>query len=222
MKVNPKNRSHDTWLYGILAVFIVLVVVGAVVISGRSFTPAYIPDKILGSTWTEDLSRRQSGEQLLGLERWSSVTYRVEGRYPAYLTVTTIKTLVMLNEEFLQEKTMETLEGAIKDGIEINLSSAVSGERTIQSGFTTRYTIYNGTDTSTMPPEQVKLIGEVWTSGLAGTAVICIGYAQISDFAHNSSTLHSEWWSNIIRDEQGTFGDAFQGADGLIDNVVCS
>ena len=220
--VNLKNRFPGTWLYGLLAVFIVLVVISAVLLSGRSFTPAYIPDDILDSSWGEDLSRRQSGEHLFGLERWSSITYRVEDRYPAYLTVTTIKTVVMLSEEYLQEKTRETLEEAIEDGIEINVSSVVSGERTIQSGFTTRYTVYNGTDTSTTPPEQVKLIGEVWTSGLAGTAVVCIGCAQLSDFAHNTSGRYSEWWNNIIRDEQGTFGKDVQGTDGLIDNVVCS
>ena len=220
--VNPTTRSHGTWLYGLIAVFIVLVVISAVILSGRSFTPAYVPDDVLDSSWGEDLSRRQSGEHLFGLEQWSSVTYRVEDRYPAYLTVTTIKTVVMLSEEYLQEKTRETLEDAIEDGIEINMSSLMTGERTIQSGFTTRFMVYNGTDRSTTPPEQVKLIGEVWTSGLAGTAVVCIGCAQISDYAHNTSGIYLEWWHNIIRDELGTFGEDVQGSDGLIDNVVCS
>jgi hypothetical protein len=47
--------------------------------------------------------------------------------------------------------------------------------------------VYNGTDNSKNPSEEVKIIGEVWNCATSGTSIICIGVAQITDNAHSNS-----------------------------------
>ena len=219
--MSGEGRVRENKIYIIIALVIVTTIVLAVIFSGRDLTPAYIPSDYLVDNWIEDLSERSSGSQLLGLEKWSSFTYELEGSIPAYVSVTTFKTLFMMNEEQLRDKTVETIQNSIEQGIIIDENTKLSGERVLKNGHSTMYIVYQGNDTSKNPVEEIKIIGEVWNCGISGTSVICIGFAQITDYAHQNPDINTSW-SKIIKDESGTFGnDSFQGDNGLIYNVLC-
>jgi len=197
-----------------------VIVVFAVVFSSRQLTPAYVPDEFLDEGWSENLVERDSGSQFLGLESWYSITYKIDGNYPASLTVTTFKTLVMMNENELRDKTIETIEKALERGIAIDKITELTGERVLKNEHKTMYIIYDGNDTSKDPSEKIKIIGEVWNCGTSGTSIICIGVAQITDNLHNNMELNTTYWGKIVRDENGVIND-FIGEDGLIYNVIC-
>jgi hypothetical protein len=209
-------------IYLIIACFVLVVVVFAALLSGIQLTTAYIPDGYLEKRWGEDLGERECGSQLLGLEKWCSFTYRVDGRYPAYLTITSIKFVVTPNENQLVVKAEETIEKALQGGIIIDNKSKITGERVLQNGHNTRYITFEGVDTSLPQVEEIKIIGEVWNCATSGTSIICIGLAQVTDNNHNNPEIHTEYWEKIVKDDKGTFGDlGYKGWDGLIYNVVC-
>lgn len=213
--------SGEKRLYLIIAVFVLVVVIFIFIISSSQFTPAYIPDSYLEGVWIESLEDRDSGSQLLGLSKWYSLTYKVDGGYPAYLTIATFKNLLMMNEDQLREKTIETIEEkTLQQGLIIDTTTKAVGERIIKNNHKTMYIIYNGNDTSKDPNENIRIIGEVWNCGQSGVSIICIGVAQITDFAHNKSIENIIYWEEILRDKNGTIED-FIGEDGLIYNVIC-
>jgi len=218
--VPRKGVVGENRIYVIIAIFIVIAIVLAVVFGTAQLTPAYVPKDFLDEGWSENLDDRDSGSQLLGLEKWCSLTYRVEGRYPANLTVTTIKTLVMMNENELRDKTIETIEKASQRGVVINKSTEITGVRFLKNKHKTMYIIYEGNDTTKDPPEKVKVIGEVWNCGTSGTSIICIGVAQITNSNYNVSEENTSNWEKIVRDKNGMIDDSI-GEDGLIYNVVC-
>ena len=211
----------DNRLYLIIAILILLVVIFAVVFSNNQLSTAYVPDDFLEEEWSEDLEERDCGSQSYGFDKWCSLSYKMEGSHPAYLTVTTFKTLVMMNEDDLETKTIETIrEKALLQGISIDNSTEVTGERALESNHKTRYVIYYGNDTSKDPAEKIKIIGEVWNCGTSGTSVICIGVTQVTDYAHNNSDINLTNWKKIISDGIGMI-DGVMGEDGLIFNVKC-
>jgi hypothetical protein len=114
---------------------------------------------------------------------------------------------------------METIEKALQQGINIDNKSEITGERALNNKHKTTYIIYNGNDATKNPHEEIKIIGEFWNCGTSGTSIICIGFAQVTDYAHNNSTVNTTQWAKIIRDKNGLAG--FIGEDGLIYNVVC-
>lgn len=217
--VSKEDGAGDSRIYVVIAFFILVIVVFAVVFGTSKLTPAYVPDDFLEGGWSENFADRAEGSQLLGLEKWCSLTYEIEGNYSAYLTVTTFKTLVMMNEKELRDKTMNTIGKALQQGITIDNGSEIIGERALNNKHKTTYMIYDGNDTTKNPPEKIKIIGEVWNCGASGTSIICIGFAQITDYAHNNSMENTTQWAKIIRDKNGLTD--FIGEDGLIYNVVC-
>jgi len=212
----------ETRIYVFIAVFIIAVVIFAVVFSNNQLNTAYIHHDFLDVDWCEDIGERDSSSQLLGLEKFSSLTYRIDGTYPAYLTIMTIKTLVMMSENKLRDKTAESIERSLEKGIVVDKATEVSGGRMLKNEHNTMYVMYDGNDTSKNPPEKIKIIGEIWSCGTSGTSMICIGIAQITDNLHDNSEVNISHWEKIVRDEVGTFGVGdFQGEDGLIYNVIC-
>lgn len=224
-----KDGFGGNRVYVIVAIFIIIVIVLAIAFSGRELFPAYVPYNVRGG-WDEDIDERRGDSQLLGLESWCSFTYRNNNSsYPAYLTVTTMKTFFMMNENELMEKTRETIiEKASKQGI--NITETKKGERKLQNGHKTMYIVYNGTESSENVSEQVKFIGETWNCEKSGNSIICIGYIQVTDNAHNNSELNLKYWAKIICDKEGTFVEEYESTDffddfidptGLIFNVKC-
>ena len=206
-------------VYAIVAVFVIIVIILAVIFSGTSFSHAYVDTDALTSGWSENPAEREGVSQWFG--GWRSITYSIDGIYPANLTVTTYKTLVLMNEQELQQKTTEAIENAIQQGIVVNNTTTLTGKRLLQNEHTTSYIIYDGTDNSKSPAEQIKIIGEVWNCGTAGVSVVCIGIAQITDNKHNDSTIDTTSWYKIISDAGDTLDIDANGTDGLIDNVIC-
>ena len=184
-----ENKKH-IWM--IIALMLVLLVAfsGCVNISC-----SYIPDLVITDGWHENLALRNTGSQFLGLEKWCGSVYEINGKYPASLTVTTIKTLILTDEEELQKKTIETIEETFQDSIQLNESNKLTGERTILKKHKTMYMTYDGIDTNRN--EKIKIIGEVWNCGTSGTSIICIGIAYITNNG-NPTIKNTENWQKIV------------------------
>lgn len=176
---------------------------------------AYVPDSIVSDGWHENTALRNTGSQFLGLEKWSSSTYEINGKYPASLTVTTVKSLVLPDEGDLKNRITETIEETFQNRVQLN--DSIVGERTLLEQHTTMYILYNGTDK--VNDEKVKIIGEVWNCGTSGTSIICIGFAYITD-ADDPDIENTENWQKIVMDPQGKV-EGNIGEEGLIYNINC-
>ncbi|MCK4332326.1 MAG: hypothetical protein KAV40_01970 [Thermoplasmatales archaeon] len=206
-----ENKKH-IWM--IIALMLVLLVIFSGCIS---INCAYIPDSVITDGWYENLSLRNTGSQFLGLEKWCGSVYEINGKYPASLTVTTLKTLVLTDEEELQKKTIEIIEETFQDSVQLNESTKLTGERTLLKTHKTMYMIYDGRDIT--KNKKIKIIGEVWNCGTSGTSIICIGIAYITN--NESPTIeNTDNWQKIVMDPSGTIGD-LTGEEGLIYNVHC-
>ncbi|UCD14033.1 MAG: hypothetical protein JSW60_01045 [Thermoplasmatales archaeon] len=201
-----------------LLLLIVLIFILLTAFSGCvNIKYAYIPDSVITKGWHENVSLRNTGLHFLGLEKWGSSIYELKGKYPASLTVTTVKTLVLTDEEELQKKTIETLEETFKDSIQLNASTKITGERTLLKQHKTMYITYEGKDIN--KDLNIKLIGEIWNCGDSGTSIICIGIAYISN-SENTTIENTDNWQRIVMDPSGTI-ENFTGEEGLIYNVYC-
>ena len=214
-----KGGSRDNKIYAVIALIIIIIIIWAVLLSRPPLEPAFIENNILGYDWSEDISERDEDSQLFGLDEWNSYTYKnKDSNFPAYLSVTTMKTLFMMSEDELRDQTLETIQKASDQGIILDEESRINGERVINNEHKTTYIIYSGNDTTKTPYEEIKIIGESWNCGISGTSIICIGLAQIT----NNSQTNTTYWAKIIRDNEGNFGlDDFKGIDGLLFNVKC-
>ena len=227
-----KGGFRGNRIYLIVAIFVIMVVVLAILFSGTELFPAYVPYSTREG-WDEDIEERSGGSQLFGFESWCSFTYRNNNSsYPAYITVTTMKRFFMMNENELKARTRETiLEKASEQNITIDIKTGISAERTLKNGHDTMYVVYNGNyNVSENISEKVKFIGETWNCEKSSTSIICIGYAQVTDNAHNNSELNLKYWAKIIGDKDGNFAEEYQSTGfynnfidpaGLIFNVKC-
>lgn len=198
-------------LLSIACLFFILILLSGCV----DLTCAYIKNSAITDGWYENTALRNTGTQFLGMEKWCSVTYEINGKYPASLTVTTLKAIVLPDEKEIKKKTIKTIEETFSDTIQLKENS--SGERIIQNNHKTSYVIYDGFDIN--KNESVKIIGEIWNCATSGTSVICIGLAYIT----NNEILDVEKldnWQKIIMDSKGKI-NGFIGNYGLIDNVCC-
>ena len=219
--INKVNK-RESLSYIAISFLIIFVVVFALIFSNNQLELAYIHHDILNINWHEDIGERESNTKLFGLEKFGSLTYSNEGNFPALVTITTVKNLLMIKEDELRDKTIETIDKSLLEGIVVNKEKEIMGERLLKNGHKSLYIIYDGNDTTKNPPEMLKIIGEVWNCGTSHTSIICIGVAQITNNIFNDSEINLEYWKKIIRDEKGTFGiEDFHGSDGLLYNVVC-
>jgi len=204
------ERKKTIWIFITLLLFVFILFSGCV-----DLTCAYVKEPVISDGWNENTALRNTGTQFLGLEKWCSSTYEINGKYPASLTVTTLKTLVLTDEEEIQIKTRQTIEETFQNSIQLNEN--ISGERTLQNNHKTMYILYDGIDTK--KDENVKIIGEVWNCATSGTSVICIGVAYVTN-KEISDVENTENWQKIVMDSSGTI-DGFLGEEGLIDNIHC-
>ena len=214
-----KGGSRDNKVYTIIAIFVIIIIIFAVFFSSNKLNEAIIDESVLNDAWVEDIAERDSGSQLFGLEKWVSYTYvNKDDIFPAYVTVTSIKTIFMKSEEDLRDQTLETIKKASKQGIVVDEETKITGERLLSNGHKTMYVVYDGNDKSKEPNEKIKIIGETWNCGPSGTSVICIGLAQVT----NHLLINNTYWEKIIKDKKGTFGQGnLLGTDGLLFNVKC-
>ena len=211
-----KGDSREYKIYGVIAIFIIVVIVLAIFFSSNQLTEAYIVDNVLDANWSEDINERESDSRLWGLEKWGSYTYKTsDSKFPAYVTITSIKTLFMMNEDDLKDQTLNTINQASEQGIFLKEDTKITGERVLSNEHKTIYIVYEGNNTL---GEMIKIIGETWNCKISGTSIICIGFAQLT----NNSVTNTTYWTKIIKDKEGTFGlGDFKGEDGLIFNVKC-
>ena len=213
-----ETKNNVPWF--LVPIVIILVILFVVSSGCLDLTSAYVSGGTLTDGWYENASLRNSGSKYLGLEKWASATYQIDGDYPATLTVTTMKTLILMDEQELQHETKELINSSIKEGIILNESSETTGERSLEKLHITMYMTYQGLDTSGEADETVKIIGEVWNCPTSGTSVICIGTAYITKSNDNTSLQNTSGWEKIVKDPVGTIG-GYTGDDGLIYNVTC-
>jgi hypothetical protein len=213
-----KGEGRSNLVYTLIALVVVIIIFLTVLLSNQ-LTKAYINDVAL-TNWTEDLQLRDGSNSLFGIEKWASFTYtNNDDSYPAYITVTSIKTLFMMSEADLLDKTIEAINNAKKDGIILDGDSLIEGKRKINEDHESMFVSYTGNDTSKDPNEQIKIIGETWNCAVSGTSVICIGFSQISDNLHNEPEINLLFWEQIIGDKIGSLG--IINENGLIYNVRC-
>ena len=206
------GEKKQIWMI-IVIIFILLITFSGCV----SIKCGYVPDLLINDGWYENLSLRNTGSQFLGLEKWCNSVYEINGKYPASLTVTTIKTLILPDEEEIQKKTIATIEETFQDSIQLNESTKFTGERTILKNHKTMYRVYEGRDTNNN--KKIKIIGEIWNCDTSGTSTICIGVAYITNI-ENPTIENTDNWEKIVMDPSGTIGN-FTGEEGLIYNMFC-
>ena len=206
-----KSSRKENRIYIVIAIIIIAVIIMTIFFSTNKLTKAFIEDNILDDSWYEDIDERREESQLWGLENWASFTYKNnDNLYPAYVTITSIKLIFMMNENDLLDRTEDTIKKTVEQGIYIDVETRITGEREIYEGHKTTFIIYDGNNTFKEPYERIKIIGETWNCGNSGTSIICIGVAQISDNADNNFEFNTTYWEKIISNQ-----------DGLIFNVKC-
>ena len=201
----------------IIPIFTFLFVLLTILTGCISLKCPYIPDLVINEGWYENLSLRNTGTQFLGLEKWCSSVYQINGKYPASLTVTTLKTLILTDEKELYKKTIQTIEDTFKDSMILNESTRIKGTRTVEKNHQTKYIIYDGI--SIEKNEKMKIIGEVWNCGTSGISIICIGIAYITN-NENPNVENTDNWQKMVMDPSGNI-ENFVGEEGLINNVHC-
>ena len=133
-----RREKTGNWLYIVLAIFILVLLLLTILFSTSNLYKAYIDDRFLVDGWFES-GERIYKEQLLGLEKQSTFKYKfdsiTEEKYTAFLTVTSIKTIFMINEQELLDKTIKTIFNAVSTiNITIINSSQFTGSRFLKNG----------------------------------------------------------------------------------------
>jgi hypothetical protein len=211
--VVPKGEHSTGKFYVAIAVFIILLIILTILFTSNQLTRAKIDIEYLKNGWI-DSGERDPQEGFLGLEKQDSLKYIVDenfdDKYPAFLTVTSIKTLFLMNEEELLQKTIQTINNAaINNNYIIDEDSKFEGNRILNNSHETYFVTFNGTDTSHMINETIKIIGETWNCPLSGASIICIGIAQVTDNFNDNPEENLAHWNEIVE------------TDGLIYNVNC-
>ncbi len=200
-----EGGKKDKRIYTIIAVLVLILILVTVILTSNRITEAYVSDKVLGNSWYEDYEERYSSSQLFGLEKQSSFTYRnSNSSYLSFVTVNTYKTLFMMNEKELYEKTVDAIKDfVLSRNVTLYYNSTIEGERTISNGHNTMYIRYDGALDNNS--KFVKLVGETWNCEKSGTSIIVIGFSVVT----NNSIKNLDFWNSIIKE------------NGLISNVVC-
>ncbi len=174
-----------------------------------------LPTTTLIGGWHENTALRNSGIQLFGLEKWCGSTYEIGGRYPAILSVNTIRTIMLTSEEELTQQVHNTIINTFNTTMILQKNR--TGIRTNQQNHETQYIIYDAYDT--IKQEQIKIIGEVWNCPISGTSILCIGIAYLTNHDISNETVLTQWY-RIIGDPQGAI-DIQSVSLGLLYQVRC-
>ena len=197
-----------------ISIFILCIVV--VCLSGCvQVSQSYIPSRALPPGWYQNLSLRNTGTTFLGLEQWIGVTYEISGDYPASITITTVKTIILADEQNLLLKTREVIESTFLDTILFN--SSFEGERMNSMNHQTRFVIYNGYDM--VKHQDVRVIGEVWNCDDTGSSVICIGVAYVSSPVSSLISYKQHWYDMVMDPVQSI--EHYGSEPGIIYSVRC-
>jgi hypothetical protein len=225
-----KREKTGKTFYIIITIFIITVILFTVLFSTNSLFNAYVDDRFLVNGWFES-GERSYNEQLFGLEKQFTFKYIInnssEEKFNTFLTVTSIKTIFMINEQELLDKTIQTISNAAMiRNININDSSQFTSSRFLKNGHNTYFIVLNGTKIIDGFVEKIKIIGETWNCAYSGSSIICIGVAQTTDVKNGNYYENFTHWAKIIGDEKGIFNEIYNSnnfidSNGLIFNVKC-
>ncbi|MEF8848736.1 MAG: hypothetical protein V5A68_06340 [Candidatus Thermoplasmatota archaeon] len=205
----------------LIAILIVVVLGFSIFLPGKKIKPAYIKDSILDD-WTENIEKRVSKTKYFGLEEKVTYVYQKDGftDYPAELTITTYRSILMINEEELKSRTIDMIKNLKKEEITVNEDSLVKGKRKLKNGHESFFLTYNGSKNNS--GKKVKIIGEVWNCGVSHESVICLGITYLPEnYTADMVNKYFQNWVKIVADEKGTINKNYKNKDGLIYNVVC-
>lgn len=218
--MNIKGDSKVKYI--IISIVIFLFIFFLIYFCNNDFDVAFINQDILNDEWFENLEYRNITSEMFGLEKWASIRYEIESNYTSFLTINTIKTLNLLDENELYDKSEDIVNSMLHDSIKLYKNSKISGERYLKNGHKTIYCVFDGIDNYKQPNENVKIIVEIWSCGIKGKSIVCLGFSQVSDNLHNNSNINTIYWEKIVGDLKGTFGNEnYIRNDALIYNVIC-
>ncbi len=206
-----ESGKKENRLYLLIAFFILILILFTMILSSNKITTAYVEDDSLGEDWYEDRDDKEySDSQVFGLEKHASFTYRAKNKsYPSFLTVNTYKTVFMMSENELYDKTVDFIEKELdKRNITIDKNATIEGERTLVNGHTTFYIKYTGMLYNNNQTYKVKIQGETWNCERSGTSIIAVGYSQVTNNTIGQSE-NLKYWIDLVED------------DGLISNIKC-
>jgi hypothetical protein len=225
-----RRVKTDNWFYIVIAIFSIVLILLTILYTTNTLIKAYIEDDFLVNGWFESGDRSYS-EQLFGLEKQSTFKYifdsNSDGIYTDFLTVTSIKTIFMINEQELLDETVKTIFNAASErNITIINTTQFTSSRYLKNDHNTYFIILNGTQIINGFIEKIKIIGETWNCAYSGTSIICIGFVQTTDVKNGNNSENLINWAKIIGDKEGTFNKIFNDViymdyDGLIFNVKC-
>jgi hypothetical protein len=220
--VKCEVHSKKIIKFGIIIFIILIIIIISQLLSNNDLKVGFIQDNFLNNEWYENLEYREVKSRLFGFEKWVTIRYETIGNYSNFLTITTINTFFLLDENEMYIKMEEIIDNFFEDGIIINRSSKISGERLLKNGHRSLYSIFDGFDKSKKYIEKIKVIIEVWNCGIEGNSIICYGYSQITDNKHNNSNINTIYWNKIVGDLSINFeNNNFINEDTLIYNVIC-
>ncbi|KAA0005088.1 MAG: hypothetical protein FE038_01140 [Thermoplasmata archaeon] len=234
----------------IVALFFISAIISISTLSGcLEIREAYIEDVYL-KDWSS-IAKNETSE-FFGLGKWITREYAYkDNEFPAFLCITTVKTLLLMSEKDLEKMAFEDfLKDLGKQGVMVDKNSIEKGSRKMGLGHVTDYIICNGSVSKEFEKlnllgtkvkvffnlkdkpmefktnETVKILAEVWNCKESGVSVICLGVAQITNhgliFVYKNTTA----WREMVGDPYGTFRDPFSGEkiysnSGLVYNVIC-
>jgi hypothetical protein len=211
---------------------------------------AYIEDVYL-TDW--ELIKTNETSVSFGLGKWitNEYSYQKNENYPAFLCVTTVKTLLLMSEDELKKMAFnDLLKDLEEQGVNIDENSIKEGSRKVALGHTTNYLVCSGNISKEFEKlnllsekiklffnlenkpiefktnESVKIIVEVWNCQESGVSIICIGIAQITNHGLIFTYRDTTAWKEVVGDPYGTFIDPISDEkiysnNGLIYNVIC-
>ncbi len=205
----PRRNSK---LYPIICT---LLIIQILLLSGCvELKTAYIEPTKLPTGWIEVTALKNTVIETFGLEKWSSVTYEYQDTLQGIITISTINTLVLTDENDLLDYVNSTVFSIFKPQGQI--VEIKQGSRSLLTKHTSQYLIYKLENKSRNSTG--RLIGEVWNCGVAGTSIMCMGFI-IDENTTNQTIENSSVWSQIVGDPIGSIDDAVY--DGLIYQIKC-
>ena len=192
-----------------ILIFFIILLSGCV-----ELKTAYIQPENLPTGWIEVTALKNTVIETFGLEKWSSVTYEYKDDLQGIITISTINTLVLTDENDLLDYVNSTVFSIFKPQGQV--LKIEQGSRSLLTKHTSQYLIYKLENKSRNSTG--RLIGEVWNCGVAGTSIMCMGFI-IDENTTNQMIKNSGVWTQIVGDPIGSIDDMVY--EGLIYQIKC-
>lgn len=172
---------------------------------------AYIPPSILGGSWQENETAKEKGSRTFGLEKWVTLIYEKNGDYPGSLCVTSLKTLMLMDEkELLQGVKESVFEQAEEQGLEIVEDSISTGYRKTALSHQTKYFVCNA---SILVGAMENRSGETDNEGMMGGMLKNI-------FRGMADRIRQRLGVENLTEEVRIIGEVWNGGDSGM-SVIC-